>query len=106
MSHLTGDAASVGQHYDHHEQAERARLEQFCPVEYAITLRYLSRFVPENCQIAEVGVGAGHYSEFLARRGCRLDLIDVSKRLLEAAQERLSAAAHRLRPSDHHLRVS
>jgi ubiquinone/menaquinone biosynthesis C-methylase UbiE len=89
---LEGDAAAVGQHYDRCAEAEKARLEQFCPVEYAITQRYLARVVPEGCHVAEIGVGAGHYSEFLARRGCRLDLVDVSARLLKAAQGRLSNA--------------
>jgi ubiquinone/menaquinone biosynthesis C-methylase UbiE len=89
---LEGDSAAAGLHYDRYVEAESARLEQFCPVEYATTLRYLGRFVPERCHVAEIGVGVGHYSEFLARRGCRLDLVDVSNRLLEAALERLSAA--------------
>ena len=57
-----------------------------------MTLRYLERFVPTACRVAEIGTGVGHYSEFLARRGCRLDLVDVSERLLEATQARLSAA--------------
>ena len=89
---LQGDAARVGQHYDKHVPAEAARLEQFCPVEYAITLRYLSRFIPEGGKVAEIGVGAGHYSEFLARRGCYLHLADVSKGLLRTATERLQNA--------------
>jgi SAM-dependent methyltransferase len=89
---LDGDAAAAGGHYDRLIEAESARLEQFCPVEYAITLRYLNRFVPERCHVAEIGVGVGHYSEFLARRDCHLNLVDVSERLLEAAQTRLSAA--------------
>ena len=38
---LAGDAAAVGAHYDRYVEAERARLEEFSPVEYAITLRYL-----------------------------------------------------------------
>lgn len=87
-----GIAARVGQHYDKHVPAEAARLEQFCPVEYAITLRYLSRFIPEGGRVAEIGVGAGHYSEFLARRGCSLHLADVSKGLLSTATERLQKA--------------
>ena len=89
---LKGDAAAVARHYDEHAQAEAARLERYSPVEYAITLRYLARFVPEGAAVAEVGVGAGHYSEFLARRGCRLSLLDVSESLLRAAQERLERA--------------
>jgi SAM-dependent methyltransferase len=89
---LRGNAARVGQHYDKYAPAEAARLEQFCPVEYAITLRYLSCFIPEGGKVAEIGVGAGHYSEFLARRGCSLHLADVSKGLLRTATERLQNA--------------
>ncbi|HEY1203074.1 MAG: methyltransferase domain-containing protein [Bryobacteraceae bacterium] len=89
---LESDAAAVARHYDDHAQAEAARLEQYSPVEYAITLRYLARFVSQGAAVAEAGVGVGHYSEFLARRGCRLDLLDVSASLLRAAHERLDRA--------------
>ena len=89
---LKGDAAEVARHYDRYAAAEAARLERFCPVEYAITRRYLARFVPEGAAVGEVGVGAGHYSEFLARRASRLHLVDVSENLLRAAGERLTAA--------------
>jgi SAM-dependent methyltransferase len=39
--------------------------------------------------VAEIGVGGGHYTEFLARRGCRLYLVDVSAQLLDAVIEKL-----------------
>ncbi|HEY1755520.1 MAG TPA: hypothetical protein VGG72_09000 [Bryobacteraceae bacterium] len=48
---LAGDAAAVGRHYDRFVEAERVRLEDFCPIEYAITLRYLGRFIPESCTL-------------------------------------------------------
>lgn len=37
-------------------------------------------------------MGGGVYSEHLARRGCRLHLVDVSARLLDSVAERLRAA--------------
>jgi SAM-dependent methyltransferase len=73
-------------------EAELVRLTRDCPVERAITERWLARLVPAGAQVAEVGVGAGLYSELLARKGCRLHLVDVSARLLETATERLRAA--------------
>jgi SAM-dependent methyltransferase len=42
--------------------------------------------------VAEIGVGGGHYTEFLARRGCCLHLVDISARLLDAVEERLRGA--------------
>ena len=60
-----------------------------CPVEYEIILRYLARFIPEHVEVAEVRVGVGHYSEFLASRDCRLHLVNASEALLGAAEQRL-----------------
>ena len=92
MGSLSDDQRTVGEHYDGpgHEY-ELTRLEQQSPVEHAMMERYLARFVPDNSVVADVGVGAGHYDESLARRGCGLYLADVSSRLLDAALERLKA---------------
>jgi ubiquinone/menaquinone biosynthesis C-methylase UbiE len=90
MSRLSDDHRTVGEHYDGpaHE-FELTRLEQQSPVERAMMQRYLARFVPERSVVADIGVGAGHYDEFLARRGCALHLADVSAGLLDAALRRL-----------------
>jgi len=71
---------------------EMERLEKFAPVEYAITKRYLLRYIPEAATVADIGVGVGHYSELLARRGSDIHLVDVASRLLETAQQRLISA--------------
>ncbi len=90
MSHLSNDHRTVGEHYDGpaHDY-ELTRLEQQSPVERAMMERYLTRFVSEKSVVADIGVGAGHYDEFLARRDCSLYLADVSGGLLEAALDRL-----------------
>ncbi len=89
---MLSDAAEVARHYDRYLAAEASRLERFAPVEFAITLRYLARFLREGITAVDAGVGVGHYAEFLARRGCSLHLIDVSEKLLSVAQERLAIA--------------
>ena len=84
---------SVASYYDTAIfEAELKRLTRDCPVERAITLRWLGRLAPANAEVAEIGVGGGVYSEYLARRGCRLRLADVSARLLDASVARLRAA--------------
>ena len=93
MDGLTAQENAVGQHYDENIlEFEKERLPKHTPVEYAITCRYLERYVAAGAMIAEVGVGGGHYSEFLARRDCSLSMIDVSQGLLEVAAARLRAA--------------
>ncbi len=90
----------AGQSYDADEPPgvangfafEMVRLEKNNPVEFAITKRYLLRFIHEGATIVDVGVGVGHYSELLASRGSDIHLVDVAPRLLEAAQKRLTDA--------------
>jgi ubiquinone/menaquinone biosynthesis C-methylase UbiE len=92
MSKLTEREEEIGRYYDDVIfDAEVTRLESLFPVEYAITARHLRRWIPEGSTVAEVGVGGGLYSELLAKRGCRLYLVDVSEKLLNAASERLRA---------------
>jgi SAM-dependent methyltransferase len=99
MSDLAPHHERVGQAYGTSGDAafgydfELERLERRSPVEYAITMRYLQRFIAGGATVADVGVGVGHYSELLARRGCTLHLVDVSARLLDTAVERLRAAS-------------
>ena len=50
------------------------------------------RYIPEAATVADIGVGVGHYSELLARRGSNIHLVDVASRLLDAAQVRLTSA--------------
>lgn len=92
MSVLNESEARVGRYYDEVIfEAETRRLEQLFPVELAITARQLARRIPDGATVAEVGVGGGQYSELLARRGCRLHLVDVSQRLLATTVARLRA---------------
>jgi S-adenosylmethionine-dependent methyltransferase len=71
---------------------ETTRLTELCPVEFAITKRMLDRWIPDGALVADIGVGAGHYAEHLAARGCRIHLIDVTERLLDLAAARLESA--------------
>jgi ubiquinone/menaquinone biosynthesis C-methylase UbiE len=90
---LSSEQEYTGRHYDGSSFTfESERLEKHCPVEFAITCRYLKRYVPTGSAVTDVGVGVGHYAELLARMHCLVSLVDVSQNLLKAAHERLIAA--------------
>jgi S-adenosylmethionine-dependent methyltransferase len=93
MPELDRNEEDVARYYDTQVfDAELARLSRDCPVERIVTTRWIERLTPEGSAVAEIGVGGGLYSECLARRGCRLHLVDISERLLDTAVERLRAA--------------
>ncbi|AFY90361.1 class I SAM-dependent methyltransferase [Chroococcidiopsis thermalis] len=82
----------VARHYnDTGFEFESARLSQHFPIEFAITSRYLNRWISDNATVADIGVGVGHYAELLASRGCCIYLVDISQRLLDATYTRLKA---------------
>jgi ubiquinone/menaquinone biosynthesis C-methylase UbiE len=96
------DSAEVGRYYDDVIfEIELDRLTRLSPIEFAMTTRYLDRYLPPHATVAEIGVGGGQYSELLAARGCRLHLIDVSRKLLNAVHARLpEATAHHASATD------
>lgn len=68
------------------------RLQEHSPVEFAMTVRCLKRWIPDRATVVDIGVGVGHYAELLAQRNCLLYLIDISQKLLETTFARLKAA--------------
>ena len=93
MTQFSEEESNVARYYSETVfEAEQVRLPQDCPVELAVTRRWLERVAKAGDVAAEIGVGGGHYTEFLARGGCRLHLVDVSVRLLDAVVEKLRQA--------------
>jgi SAM-dependent methyltransferase len=75
----------VAHHYNINYRTEATRLVQNFPIEFGITARSLQRWIPDFSLVADIGVGGGHYSELLARRGCSIHLVDISQKLLDTA---------------------
>jgi SAM-dependent methyltransferase len=90
---IPADQAAVGRYYDSAIfDYELKRLDR-SPVEFSMTTRYLSHHIPPESIVADIGVGGGHYAEFLAKRGCTLYLVDISQRLLDSTMARLRKAS-------------
>jgi S-adenosylmethionine-dependent methyltransferase len=93
MEELNKNEEAVAQHYDSVAfEYEQQRLTMSASIEFAITVRYLQRYIPASAHVAELGVGSGEYTEVLAQKGCWLHLVDVSERLLNTAVARLERA--------------
>ncbi len=93
MGELSSREEVVAQHYNTAILAyESDRLTTGQQIEFAITARYLQRYVPAGAVVADVGVGVGHYAELLARQGCSVHLVDIAQTLLNTATTRLRGA--------------
>lgn len=72
--------------YDY-EYDEWKRLENH-RIEFDMTKRYLHEYVSgNNLEILDIGGGPGRYSMYLAEKGHKVTLLDLSKRNLQVAKE-------------------
>jgi len=60
-------------------------------IEFAVTTEMLGRHLPARGCVLDIGGGPGRYAEWLADRGYRVTLADLSPELLDIARSRLSA---------------
>lgn len=69
--------------YDEWERLERHKIE------FDITKRYLDEYIiGDNLEIFDIGGGPGRYSIYLAEKGHKVSLLDLSKRNIEVAKEK------------------
>jgi len=76
------------EHWYDNEYDEWERLERH-KIEFDITKRYLDEYIiGENLEIFDIGSGPGRYSIYLAEKGHKVSLLDLSKRNIEVAKKK------------------
>ena len=72
--------------YNNNVVGEWERLERH-PVEYAITCRYIDRYIKPGNKVLDIGGGPGRYSLYLAEKGCDVTLLELSDANVAFANE-------------------
>lgn len=68
---------------------EENRLRSKCGmVEFITTMHFLKRFLKPEVSIVEVGAGTGRYSHELARKGYRVDAVELIEHNIEEFKKR------------------
>ncbi len=68
---------NVASFYDQNVEREWTRLDRH-PVEFALTKRYLDRYITQRSRILDVGGGPGKYAFYLKAQGHQVNLLDLS----------------------------
>lgn len=85
------DPEAVRRFYNEYGGREWARFERpLGRVQLHVILKFLERWVPAGGRVLDAGSGPGRFAVWLAVRGCRLTLVDVSDAMLEEARQRLA----------------
>lgn len=61
-------------------------------MEFAITCHTLATYLPPNARVLDIGGGPGRYAIWLAQRGHRVVLADLSRELLSIARAKIEQA--------------
>lgn len=61
-------------------------------LEFAVTTHALNKYLPPRGRLLDLGGGAGRYTIWLAQRGYRVLLADLSPNLLEIARDKIAEA--------------
>jgi len=86
---MTDDVSDIASFYDSDPGREHRRLEEH-QLEYDLTWRYLSQYLPAQGSILEVGAATGRYTVELAKRGCALTAVDLSAALIEECRKNVA----------------
>jgi len=84
----------VRAYYDSFGEGEWERLTRpdDGAVEFAVTRRAIEDYLPTGARVLDIGGGPGRYSLWLAARGHRVALADLSPRLIAIARDRVAAS--------------
>jgi len=73
----SNDIETVRNYYNSVVQKEWERLDRH-PIEFAVTKHYIDKYVNPGDKILDIGGGPGRYSLYLAEKGCKVTLLDLS----------------------------
>jgi SAM-dependent methyltransferase len=88
-----GDGDAVRAYYEGQAEREWARLDRADDgaLEFAINSRTIAAYLPAGATVLDIGGGPGRYAHWLAARGHRVTLADLSPALLAIARARTPA---------------
>ena len=91
MSSVPDDISDIADLYNHGVDYEDSRLERH-QLEYDLTWRYMTRYLPPTGSILEIGAGTGRYTLALCKRGYSVTAVDLSAALLEQCKLQIEAS--------------
>ncbi len=69
-------------YYDNYNEDGRLASKHGTP-EFLTTVRYVEKYLKENDSIIEIGAGTGRYSHYFARKGYRVDAVELIEHNIE-----------------------
>ncbi len=72
----------LAKYYENYDEDGRL-LSKHGAVEYITTMKFIEKYLTPDMRVLEIGAGTGRYSHALARKGCRVDAVELVEHNIE-----------------------
>lgn len=90
LAKIEDEAAQVAALYEMFDENARLNRSKAARVEFLTTVHYIEKYLTPEARILDIGAGAGEYSLYFARKGYRVDAVELAERNLEAFRQKLA----------------
>ena len=80
------DFNKIKEYYKYFDEKNRLQKDSSGRLEYDMTIKILNKYLKENITILDLGGGSGIYSFYLANKGHKVYLADLSEKLIDEAK--------------------
>jgi ubiquinone/menaquinone biosynthesis C-methylase UbiE len=80
----------LNEHYNNYNEEERLVKDKAHQIEYITTTKYIEKYLKNGNRILEVGAGTGRYSINYAKKGYRIDSVELVKRNLDILKSKIT----------------
>ena len=80
----------LNEYYNNYNEDERLIKDKAHHIEYITTTKYIEKYLKSGNRILEVGAGTGRYSINYAKKGYRIDSVELVKRNLDILKSKIT----------------
>ena len=86
------DITSIAKAYDAGVEEEYNRLvsNPLREAEYLLITELMEQYIQANATVIDIGAGPGRYAEYLLKKNCKVGLVDLSAKSLDAFNKRIT----------------
>ena len=86
---IENEAERTSALYSIFDEDSRLNRSKAARVEFLTTIKYIEKYLKQDCKIIDIGAGAGEYSIYLAKQGCCVTAVELADDNIAAFKKKL-----------------
>lgn len=90
MKKIKDDTELVNAVYSFFDEKSRLNCSNAARVEFTTTVKYIEKYLKQGMRILDIGAGAGEYSLYFAKKGYRVDAVELADKNVEEFRKKIT----------------